>query len=83
MLEDIKSNYAESHMKTITFYDYYQFSLKGIAPGDIFSHLVSNGIFNLKSCLIVPLLNSLINNVNVFDDGLPQSFAHINNLMLW
>ena len=41
--------------------------------------MVSNGISNLKSCLIVPLLNSLNNNVNVFDDGLPQSFAHINN----
>jgi hypothetical protein len=27
MLEDIELNYAESHMKTITFNDYYQFSL--------------------------------------------------------
>jgi hypothetical protein len=79
MLEDIELNYAESHMKTITFNDYYQFSLKGVGSGESFNHLVSNGISNLKSCLIVPLLNSLNNNVNVFDDGLPQSFAHINN----
>ena len=27
----------------------------------------------------MPLLSSLNNNVNVFDDGLTQSFAHINN----
>ena len=79
MLEDIETNYAESHMKTITFNDYYQFSLKGVGSGESFNHLVSNRISNLKSCLIVPLLNSLNNNVNVFDDGLPQSFAHINN----
>jgi hypothetical protein len=79
MLEDIETNYAESHMKTITFNDYYQFSLKGVGSGETFNHLVSNGISNLKSCLIVPLLSSLNNNVNVFDDGLPQSFAHINN----
>jgi len=79
MLEDIETNYAESHMKTITFNDYYQFSLKGVGSGESFNHLVSNGISNLKSVLIVPLLSSLNNNVNVFDDGLPQSFAHINN----
>jgi hypothetical protein len=58
MLEDIESNYAESHMKTITFYYYYKFSLKGVGSGETFNNLVSNGISNLKSCLIVPLLNS-------------------------
>jgi hypothetical protein len=79
MLEDIESNYAESHMKTIKLNDYYQFSLKGVSSGKSFNHLVSNGISNLKSCLIVTLLSSLNNYVNVFDDGLPQSFAHINN----
>jgi hypothetical protein len=79
MLDDIKANYAESHMKTITFNDYYQFSLKAVGSGGSFNQLVSNGIYNLKSCLIVPLLNGLNNNVNVFNDGLPQSFAHINN----
>jgi hypothetical protein len=44
MLEDIESNYAESHMKSITFDDYYQFILKGVASGESFNHLVSNGI---------------------------------------
>jgi hypothetical protein len=48
ILEDIESNYAKSHMKTMTFNDYYQFSLKGIASGDSFDHLVSNGLSNLK-----------------------------------
>jgi hypothetical protein len=44
MLEDIEANYAESHMKTITFNDYYQFSLKGFGSGESFNHLVSIGI---------------------------------------
>ena len=84
MLVDVDSDYSEGHMKTITYNDYYQFSLKGVASGDTFNHLVSNGISNLKACLIVPFLSSLNNNVNVFDDGLPQSFAHINqfNIMV-
>ena len=29
--------------------------------------------------LIIPQLSNLNNNVNVFDDGLPQLMAHINN----
>jgi len=79
MLVDVDRDYSNGHNKIITYNDYYQFSLKGVAAGDTFNHLVSNGIANLKACLIVPFLSSLNNNVNVFDDGLPQSFAHINN----
>jgi len=41
--------------------------------------LVSNGISNLKAVLIIPLLNTLNNNVNLFDDRQPQLLAHINN----
>jgi hypothetical protein len=78
MLEDIKLNYAESHMKTITLNDYYQFNLTEIGSGETFNHLVSKGIYNLNNVLIVPLLNSSNNNENIFDYGLPQSFAHIN-----
>jgi hypothetical protein len=63
-------------MKTIKFNDYYQFSLKGVGSGETFNHLVSNCISSLKSCLIVGFLSSLNNNVNIFDDGLPQSFSH-------
>jgi len=78
MLVDVDRDYSNGHNKIITYNDYYQFSLKGVAPNGTFNHLVSNGIANLKACLIVPMLSSLNNNVNVFDDGLPQSFAHIN-----
>jgi hypothetical protein len=78
MLVDVDRDYSNGHQKIITYNDYYQFSLKGVAGGDTFNHLVSNGIANLKACLIVPILSSLNNNVNIFDDGLPQSFAHIN-----
>ena len=84
MLVDVDRDYSNGHQKIISYNDYYQFSLKGVAAGDTFNHLVSNGIANLKACLIVPMLSSLNNNVNVFDDGLPQSFAHINqfNIMV-
>ena len=54
-------------------------SVLNIGSGESFNHLVSNGISNLKAVLIVPLLHSLNNNVNAFDDGLPQLMGHINN----
>jgi hypothetical protein len=84
MLVDMDRNYSDGHNKIITCNDYYQFSLKGVGSGETFNHLISNGIANLKACLIVPFLSSLNNNVNVFDDGLPQSFAHLNqfNIMV-
>jgi hypothetical protein len=84
MLVDVDRDYSNGHQKIISYNDYYQFSLKNVAAGGTFNHLVSNGIANLKACLIVPMLSTLNNNVNVFDDGLPQSFAHINqfNIMV-
>jgi hypothetical protein len=84
LLPYMETYYTTNHKKVITYNDYYQFSLKGIPSGDTFNHLVSNGIANLKVCLIVPMLSSLNNNVNVFDDGLPQSFSHISqfNIMV-
>ena len=53
MLEDIETNYNESHMKSITFNDYYQFSFIEVDANGTFNHLVSNGISILKSVLIV------------------------------
>ena len=79
MLPDVEMSYAQNHLRDVSYFDYYQFSLKNIASGESFNHLVSNGISNLKAVLIVPMLNSLNNNVNAFDDGLPQLMAHINN----
>jgi hypothetical protein len=82
MLPDIDDNYSKNHLRDISYYDYYQFTLKGVSGGatpTTFNHLVSNGISNLKAVLIVPLLSDRNNNVNIFDDGLPQQFAHINN----
>ena len=79
MLPDVEMNYAQNHMRDVSYFDYYQFTLKNVASGESFNHLVSNGISNLKAVLIIPQLNSLNNNVNVFDDGLPQLMGHINN----
>ena len=79
MLPDIESNYAQNHLRDVSYHDYYQFSLKNIASGGNFNHLVSNGISNLKAVLIIPHLNTLNNNVNLFDDGQPQLMGHINN----
>jgi len=79
MLPDIESNYAQNHLRDVSYHDYYQFSLKNIASGESFNHLVSNGISNLKAVLIVPLQATRNNNVNIFDDGLPQLMGHMNN----
>jgi hypothetical protein len=49
MLPDVELNYAENHMRDVSYYDYYQFSLKGITSSGTFNHLVSNGISNLKA----------------------------------
>ena len=65
MLPDVEMNYAQNHLRDISYFDYYQFTLKGIESGASFNHLVSNGISNLKAVLIIPQLNSLNNNVNV------------------
>ena len=48
MLVDVDRDYSNGHNKIITYNDYYQFSLKGVAAGGTFNHLVSNGISNLK-----------------------------------
>jgi hypothetical protein len=79
MLPDVEMSYAQNHLRDISYYDYYQYGLKNVASGESFNHLVSNGISNLKTVLIIPQLNSLNNNVNAFDDGLPQLMGHINN----
>ena len=75
MLPDVEMSYAQNHLRDVSYFDYYQFSLKNIASGESFNHLVSNGISNLKAVLIVPMLNSLNNNVNAFDDGFAGSPA--------
>ena len=59
MLPYIESNYAQKHLRDVSYHDYYQFTLKNIASGESFNHLVSNGISNLKAVLIIPLLNTL------------------------
>ena len=79
MIPDMETSYVLNHVRDVSYHDYYQFTLKNIVGGDSFNHLVSNGISSLKAVLIVPQLNSKNNNVNVFDDGLPQSMGHINN----
>jgi hypothetical protein len=66
-------------LRDISYLDYNQYGLKNVGSGESFNHLVSNGISNLKAVLIIPQLNLLNNNVNAFDDGLPQLMGHINN----
>ena len=78
MLPDVEMSYAQNHLRDVSYFDYYQFSLKIIASVESFNHLVSNGISNLKAVLIIPMLNSRSTNVNVFDDGFSQLKGHIN-----
>jgi len=82
MLKEMEQSYVQNHLRYVSYHDYYQFTLRNIAgDGKVsFNHLISNAISNLKAVLIIPQLSSLNNNVNVFDDGLPQLMGHINNL---
>jgi hypothetical protein len=49
--------------KKIVYNDIFQYSFPGIASGNTFSFLVTNGIPNLRSVLVVPLLPKASNGV--------------------
>ena len=48
--------FLSSPVKTIKYEDAYQYQVLNIAPGAQINQLISNGIANMKSILIVPIL---------------------------
>jgi hypothetical protein len=56
-----ESSYLSSPVKKIIYTDVYQYQVLNIASGGVFNNLVTNGIANIKSVLILPYYNSASN----------------------
>jgi hypothetical protein len=59
--EAYELSYLSNPIKKIVYTDIYQFKIENISPNSQINNLVTNGISNLKSCLIVPYYTSAAN----------------------
>jgi hypothetical protein len=53
-----QSAYLSSPVKTINYTDYYQYQVSNVGPSQPFNNLITNGIANIKSVLIIPYLSA-------------------------
>lgn len=53
--------YLSSPVKTVVYTDIYQYQVNSVSSGAQFNQLLTNGIANIKSVLIVPFLTSTAN----------------------
>ena len=53
-----ESAYLSSPVKSIKYSDYYQYVVPGVGPSSPFNNLITNGIANIKSVLIIPYLSA-------------------------
>lgn len=80
MRPDVEENYISQNLvKTVKYEDYYQYSIQNVASGQPLNKLLSNGVSNLKSVLVVPYSATQPENQGSFADGLPHKFSHISN----
>jgi hypothetical protein len=56
-----ESSYLSSPVKKIIYSDVYQYQVLNIAAGAVYNNLVTNGIANIKSVLVLPYFNSAAN----------------------
>ena len=56
-----ESSYLSSPVKKIIYSDVYQYQVLNIAGGGVYNNLVTNGIANIKSVLVLPFFNSASN----------------------
>ena len=83
MKEAIETDYINTNaVKTVKYLDYYQYTINDIGASSTFNKLVSNGVSNLKSVLIVPFTADDKENVSPIDSGLPKAFGHLGNLQV-
>ena len=55
-------SYLSSPVKSIKYSDYYQYQVLGVGSGTNFNNLLTNGIANIKSVLIIPYYSSSSTN---------------------
>jgi hypothetical protein len=65
--------YLSSPVKKVVYTDVYQYQVPLVQAGKSFNQLITNGIANIKSVLVIPLLTSASNNgldplLTPFDD---------------
>lgn len=65
--------YLSSPVKKVVYTDVYQYQVSVVQAGQNFNQLITNGIANIKSVLVIPLLTSASNNgldplLTPFDD---------------
>ena len=56
-----ESSYLSSPVKKIVYTDVYQYQVLNVAGGAVFNNLVTNGIANIKSVLVLPFFTSTAN----------------------
>jgi hypothetical protein len=64
--------YLSNNIKQIKYTDIYQYQVLNVDGGQQFNNLITNGIANIKSVLIIPFFNrpSITGNINVTTDNL-------------
>lgn len=65
--------YLSSPVKKVVYTDIYQYQVSSVGAGASFNQLITNGIANIKSVLVIPLLTTASNNgldplLSPFDD---------------
>lgn len=65
--------YLSSPVKKVVYTDIYQYQVNSVPAGSSFNQLITNGIANIKSVLVIPLLTSASNGgldplLSPFDD---------------
>lgn len=67
--------YLSSPVKSIKYTDIYQYQVLGVGTGSNFNNLLTNGIANIKSVLILPFYSS--QNDTIIQSGAGQTLAGI------
>jgi hypothetical protein len=53
-----ESSYLSSPVKKIIYTDVYQYQVLGVAAGAVYNNLITNGIANIKSVLVLPFYSA-------------------------
>ena len=65
-----ESSYLSSPVKKIIYTDVYQYQVLNITAGAVYNNLITNGIANIKSVLVLPFYNATGNGTTTGNGGL-------------
>ena len=58
-----ETSMLSSPIKKVVYEDVYQYTINNTAPSSAFTYLITNGIANVKSVLVLPFITSSVNSV--------------------